>query len=279
MLHDRHGVAPARGRVCPGVDAVGELSAGRAGAPPVGGMSCGDGPGVETGRIRRVVLARPLPQAEAEGTPDHTVHLVTVPLGENDGGVGALCGVRLRPGQIETVAPGEGVWCTSCFTAHVTGSAAAPDAAGESETSGRVAAVVAYRELGWPVTVRGEQVSLNLDLDLDAVTLVIPTVLAARVAEILVGRRSPPAVLAHPALPGHRVIVAGERYGVALGWPVGVHRVTGTLLLPPTVTAHGPLRWVRPPQPYTLRLCREIDVCAALNTALREPPPSSPSVF
>lgn len=237
-----------------------------------------DGSGVEIGRARRVVLARPLPDP-AGTTPDHTVHLVGVPLGEDSDGVSGLCGVRLRPGQIETVAPGEGVWCTSCFTAHVTGAAPTPDPAGEAGTSTRVGAALAYRELGWPVRVRGDQVSLNLDLDLDAVAVVIPVLLAAQVAEILAGRRCPPAVLAHPALPEHRVLVAGERYGVPLGWPVGVHRVTGTLLLPPTVTAHGPVRWVRPPEPHVLRLCREIDVCAALITALREPPPPSPSHF
>jgi hypothetical protein len=80
-------------------------------------------------------------------------------------------------------------------------------------------------------------------------------------------------------LPAQRVFLAGERYGVALGWPAGVHRVTGTLLLPPAVTAHGLVRWVRPPQPHALRLCREIEVCAALMTAVREPPPSSPTHF
>ena len=238
----------------------------------------GDGSGAEIGRARRVVLARELP--DAEGTPDHTVHLVGVPIGEHDGGVSGLCGARLRPGRIETVAPGEGVWCTSCFTAHVTGAAPVPAAAGdEVSPAARVAAVVAYRELGWPAMVRAEQVSLNLDLDLDAVALVIPTELTTRVTEILTRRRCPPAVLAHPALAAQRVIVAGERYGVALSWPVGVHRVTGTLLLPPTQTAHGPVRWVRPPQQHSLQWCREIDVCTALITALREPPPASPSVF
>ena len=172
-----------------------------------------------------------------------------------------------------------GVWSTLCFVVHVTGVGPASDAAGEPDTSARVGAVLAYRELGWPVTVRGEQVSLNLDLDLDAVAVVIPTGLAERVVQILAGRRCPPTVLAHPALATHRVIVAGERYGVPLGWPAGVHRVTGTLLLPPSTTIHGPVQWVRPPQQHALQLCREIDVCAALATVLREPPPSTPSHF
>ena len=240
-------------------------------------MSGEEMPGIEVGRARRVVLARALPDTEV--TPDHTVHMLAVPISESDGRVGALCGKWLCPGQIETVAPGEGMWCTSCFAVHVTGEPPASGRAGEPSASEPVATVAAYRELGWPVVVRGEQVSLNLDLDLDAVAVVIPGELAARAAEILVERRCPPAVLAHPALPSHRVIVAGERYGVPLGWPNGVHRVTGTLLLPPSETAHGPVRWVRPPQHHTLRVCREIDVCAALNTALREPPPSSPCHF
>lgn len=66
-------------------------------------MSGENGPGVEVGRARRVVLARSLP--DAVGTPDHTVHLVGLPLSEDGdrGGVSGLCGTRLRPGQIETV--------------------------------------------------------------------------------------------------------------------------------------------------------------------------------
>ena len=241
-------------------------------------MTGGEAPGVGLGRVRRVVPARALP--DAEGTPDHTVHLVPVPLREEGDGsaVSGLCGTRLRRGRIETVAVGEGVWCTLCFIVHVTGAVPAPDAAREPGATARVGAVLAYRELGWPVTARAGQVSLNLDLDLDAVAVVIPAGPAARAAQILDERRCPPAMLTHPALATHRVVVAGERYGVALGWPTGVHRVTGTLLLPPTVTTHGPVRWVRPPRQHTLRLCREIDVCAALNTALREPPPS-PAVF
>lgn len=42
------------------------------------------------------------------------------------------------------------------------------------------------------------------------------------------------------------------------------HRITGALPLPPTVTTHGPVCWIHPPQPGALRLCREFDVFAAL---------------
>ena len=70
----------------------------------------------------------------------------------------------------------------------------------------------------------------------------------------------------------HRVLLAGERYGVALPWPPGVHRASGTLPLPPTKTAGGPVTWVHPPEADALRLCREVDVFGALRTALRDPP-------
>ncbi|MGH4025185.1 MAG: hypothetical protein ACRDRV_11465 [Pseudonocardiaceae bacterium] len=138
-----------------------------------------------------------------------------------------------------------------------------------------VAAAQAYQRWGWPVTARGDQVCLDLDSDPGraAVAVVIPAGLADQVAEVLAGRRCAPAMLAHPTLDSHQVIVAGERFGVPLSWPPGVHRiVTGTLLLPPTPTAHGPVRWVRPPGPLALKLCREVDVRAALSTVLQRLP-------
>lgn len=228
-----------------------------------------------TRHARRVVLARYRPGSTGED--EHTVHLVPLPLSSAESGAAdALCGRRLRSDEIETVTPGDGMWCTLCCLAHVTGSPPAPDTAKTVIAAEQERAAVAYREVGWPVTLRGDQVSLDLDRDVDAVALVIPAILASEVTGVLVRRRCPPAVLAHPALPAHRIILAGERYGVRLTWPTGVHRVTGTLLLPPTMTAHGPVQWVRPPQPHALKLCREIDVVAALRTALSDQPPSSP---
>jgi hypothetical protein len=76
-------------------------------------------------------------------------------------------------------------------------------------------------------------------------------------------------VLTHPHAPGHQVLLAGERYGVELPWPPGVHRVAETLSLPPTATARGPITWVHPPEPDALALCREVDVLAAVRTVLR----------
>lgn len=224
---------------------------------------------------RPVLLARR--RADAAGEGDRTVHLVPTPLGGQAGAVEApcsveaLCGIELLLGEIETVAPGEGVWCSLCFVVHVTGCRPAPVLAESVTCAEQESAAAAYRKLGWPVTVRGTFLSLNLDLDVDAVALVIPVLLATDVVEILVRRRCSPAVLVHPAVPTHRIVLAGERFGVPLGWTTGVHRVTGTLVLPPSVTVHGPVQWIRPPGADSLRRCREFDVAAALHTALSDP--------
>lgn len=100
----------------------------------------------------------------------------------------------------------------------------------------RPAAAASYQRWGWPVTLRRDQIWLALDHDV--VALVVPALLAVDVAAILSTRRCPPLVLAHPYAPEHRVLLAGERYGVALPWPLGVCRITGNVLLPPTLT-HG----------------------------------------
>ena len=67
-----------------------------------------------------------------------------------------------------------------------------------------------------------------------------------------------------------RIMVAAERYGVALPWPPGVHRITRALLLAPTVTPCGLVTWVTPLWLDALWLCREVEVFAALCTALRD---------
>ncbi|MGH3846550.1 MAG: hypothetical protein ACRDS0_34810, partial [Pseudonocardiaceae bacterium] len=96
--------------------------------------------------------------------------------------------------------------------------------------------------------------------------------LAEQVTAILNQRRCPPLVLVHPDTPERRVLLAGEPYGVGLPWPSEVRRVGGTVSLPPTKTARGPVSWVYPPEADALRLCREVDVFGALRTALRGPP-------
>jgi hypothetical protein len=43
---------------------------------------------------------------------------------------------------------------------------------------------------------------------------------------------------------------------------------------PPTVTSRGTITWIQLPELNALRLCREIDVLAALRTALNDHPAS-----
>ncbi len=204
------------------------------------------------------------------------VHVVPLPSGSEAGAVGiALCGALLRPDMVETVTPGHGVLCSRCVINHATTtpadtSATAPPTDAISSDTRPLAAAVCYRMWGWPVTQRGDQVWL--DLQPDTVALIIPAPLAEQVTTILRQRRSPPLVLIHPDTPEHRVLLAEERYGVALPWPPGVHRTTGIFPLPPTMTPHGPIAWAQPPDGDALRLCREIDVFGALHTALRDPP-------
>ncbi len=243
-------------------------------------MTARDEPGTTPDTCARsVVLARCRP--DVVGQADRTVHLVPLPLGGEGGAASALCGRRMRADHIETATPDEGDWCEMCFVVHVTGDRPAPDTTRTSSEAERASAVATYRELGWPLLLRGQDVSLALE-PLGVVALVLPVLLGAEVTEILIRRRCSPAVLANPQLPAHRVILAGDPDTVPLGWPTGVHRVSDTLLLPPTVTARGPVFWVRPPEPNALRLCREFDVFAAVQAALRhqppcDPPPSAPT--
>lgn len=70
--------------------------------------------------------------------------------------------------------------------------------------AGQLVAGMAYRRLGWPVTLCRHGVTLDLELKIDAVALDIPATLALATAEILTRRRCPPPVLAHSALPTTR---------------------------------------------------------------------------
>lgn len=96
--------------------------------------------------------------------------------------------------------------------------------------------------------------------------------LAMQATKILHRWRCRSLTLIHPDAPEHRVVLAGQRHSVAPPYPRSVHRTTGTLPLPPTVTPCGPLTWVRPPRANALSLCGEFEVFAALRTALRDPP-------
>jgi hypothetical protein len=219
---------------------------------------------------RPMVLVRYRPGVS--GQTARTVHVISLLTDMQAGAVSALCGVLLRRHDLETVTPGEGMPCTVCIISHAsdTTPAVEPDASNPTSADAPCPiGVAAYRAWGWPVSRHRDQTWLSLTTDV--VALVIPAPLAAQVSVILAARRCPPLVLVHPEAPGHRFVLAGERYGVVLPWPPGVHRATGAhLLLPPTVTPRGPVSWVHPPLPDALQLCREVDVFAAVRTALRE---------
>lgn len=230
------------------------------------------------GGVRPVVLVRYRPGSA--GDISRIVHVVPLPLAGEVGATGvALCGALLRPDEVETVHPRDGVPCSVCLISHISAGAPStpvdtPATTGLAEViSGDtrpLAAAVGYRVWGWPVVLRGDHVWLNLEPD--TVALIIPVLLAEQVTTILIQRRCPPLVLVHPDTPEHLVLLAGERYGVALPWPTGVHRGTGTFPLPPTMTPRGPVTWMYPPEEDALQLCREVDVFTALRTALHDPP-------
>ncbi|MGH3798396.1 MAG: hypothetical protein ACRDSP_26410 [Pseudonocardiaceae bacterium] len=238
--------------------------------------------GVALPGSRPVVLLRARPGVISECA--RVVHLApSVP--DTAGLVSALCGELLHLAVHETVAPGTGMPCSGCVVSHAQHltpdptdadedrAAPAPDLTDATpRNAGR-----AYRSWGWPVTVRRGQVWLALGGAVVAVLL--PTVLAVEVTVLLAQRRCPPAVLVHPDASDHLVLLCGEPFDVTAPYPADVHRVTGTVLLPPTETPRGPLTWVHPPNAQALQTCREFDIVAAVR-ALREPPPASaPTVF
>ena len=227
------------------------------------------------------MLVRPRPGLAGQAA--RTVHLVPHGICVASGAaVSAVCGALLVGERIETVVPGEGMPCTMCLllrcrTPKLPASADPPplpnNAIGEGiPTTGATPTVAAgvYRAWDWPVSLRGDRVLLLLSGQAGAA--IIPTGLAIEVVTILAARGCQVPVLAHPHAPEHRAVLSGEPYGVPLPWQPQVHIATGTLPLPPTVTPRGPVTWVQRPQPYGLRMCREIDVFAAVRTALRAPP-------
>ncbi|MGH3900827.1 MAG: hypothetical protein ACRDTA_21805 [Pseudonocardiaceae bacterium] len=218
---------------------------------------------------RLVTLVRYRPGVAGETA--RTVHLVPLPVEGLVGAATALCGTPLRREDVDPVPPGRGMPCMVCVLSHVTGDPPPPPVTtGDTRVDpDPLAATAGYQAWGWPVTLRHDQIRLNLDGD--TLALIIPVLLATEVIAILATRRCPVPVLAHPYAPEHRILLVAERFGVTLPWPPGVHQVTGTLLLPPTVTPRGPITWIQLPEPEALPLCREIDVLAALHTALNDP--------
>ncbi|MGH3815672.1 MAG: hypothetical protein ACRDUV_25000 [Pseudonocardiaceae bacterium] len=237
----------------------------------------GPGAGVVVTVARPVVLVRFRPGVAGETA--RTVHVVPLPAEGRAGAVSALCGAVLMLEDIEIVRPGEGMPCTACVVHRMKGTTPTgqPPAGGpeSADAVGRGAGGVAYQEWDWPVTLHRDQVRLSLDGEVSA--LAIPVPLAIEATRILGARGCSAPVLAHPYAPEHRIVLTGERYGVTLPCPTQVHRLTGVLLLPPTATPRGPISWIQPPQPDSLRGCREIDLFGALRTALHDSPAGNPS--
>ncbi|HET9118301.1 MAG TPA: hypothetical protein VFN75_09570 [Pseudonocardiaceae bacterium] len=222
--------------------------------------------------VRPVVLVRYRPGVTGEAI--RAVHVVPLPLDGQQGAATALCEMWLHLSEIEIVVPGHGMPCDLCLTSLIAASPAPPTPGPSSHAAhpdtGHQDTAADYHRWGWPVTVRRDQVRLCLAPT--TVALIIPTLLAAEVTEVLTARHCQPAVLTHPHAPEHRVLLAGEPYPVVLPWPPRVGRVTTHLQLPLTLTPRGPLRWVQPPHENSLRLCREIDVLAAVRTTLQQSP-------
>lgn len=212
------------------------------------------------------------------GETARTVHVVASPTDGRVDGVGARCGAVLLPGEIEAVAPGEGMPCAVCVLHCVADTALdeTPPSSGldRADPARPVSSGVTYQQWGWPVTLHRDQVRLSLDRGVSA--LMIPIGLGAEVIPVLIRQRCAPPVLAHPYALEHHIVLTGERYGIRLPWPEQVHQVTGVVLLPPTRTPRGPITWITTPQSDSLHLCREIDLFAALRSTVNsETPPET----
>jgi hypothetical protein len=167
--------------------------------------------------------------------------------------------IRYRPGVAGQTA--RAVHQGSATAPVVEPPAGSPDSEGTGLINGAV-----YQAWDWPVIQHRDQIWLSLDCGVSAIE--VPMLLSAEVTQILTERHCAPAVLAHPYAPEHHLILAGERFGVALPWPPSVQQLTGALMLPPTMTPRGPITWVQPPRQDSLHLSREIDVFGALRTVL-----------
>lgn len=210
-------------------------------------------------------------RAETAGDTERVVHLAALPAPSASGLISTLCGALLAMEQTEVADQGSGVPCSICLILRAAAENPVTPVdglplAGPTPTHRR-ANPEGYAALGWPVTVRGDQVLLNLDGDVTA--LILPVSLAEQVVHVLITQARPAPVLTHPDAPEHRILIAGEPYGIPLPWPEEVRVATGHLPLPPTVTPRGAVTWAHLPDGHSLSFCREIDLSGALHTALR----------
>ncbi|MDQ2790952.1 MAG: hypothetical protein M3Y73_15050 [Actinomycetota bacterium] len=218
-------------------------------------------------------------RAGLTGQTARTVHLVSLRDGCEAGVVGTLCGSLMSLEVIETVTPGRGMPCSACVMHHVGAMTPAaeprpiqvgsshvngPDRCG-SGGSGQLD-LATYQAWGWPVTQQCDQIRLSLECEAAAIAIPIP--LSTELIRILAARHCASPVLAHPDVPEHHIMLAGERYGVTLPWPPGAHQVAGALMLPPTMTPRGPITWIQPPNEDSLRSSREIDIFGVLRSVV-----------
>jgi hypothetical protein len=173
--------------------------------------------------------------------------------------------------QTEVADQGSGVPCSMCLILRAAAEKPVTPV-GELPLAGstpihRRASPEGYAALGWPVPVRANQVLLTLNGDVTG--LILPVSLAEQVAHILIAQARPAPVLTHPDAPEHRILIAGEPYGIPLPWPDEIQAATGNLPLPPTVTPRGAVTWVHLPDGHPLSFCWEIDLLGAVHNALR----------
>ncbi|MCA1703407.1 MAG: hypothetical protein LC808_09160, partial [Actinobacteria bacterium] len=198
---------------------------------------------VMTGSTGVVVTVR------AVGDFARPVHLAALAVPEPPGAVTTLCGTLLTLEQIDIVESGTGIPCTTCLIHHaIAEQPATPPVElipGGPMALTRQATPQGYAGLGWPVTIRGNQVLLALGTDL--IALIMPAALAERVTELLTARDRPVPVLAHPDAPEQRIVLTTEPFGVDLPWSPQIRRAAGRLPLPPTLTPSGPVTWTTYP--------------------------------
>lgn len=212
-------------------------------------------------------------RAETVGHTDQAVHLAVLPARSSMGMISTLCAAMLGVEQAEITDLGVGMPCTRCLILHTTTDRPVTSV-GELPIGGptpihRRASPEGYAVLGWPVTVRGDQVRLTLGGEVSA--LVLPTTLAEQTMEVLARQARPAPVLVNPYIPEHRILITGEPFGIPLPWPDEIHPVIGHLPLPPTVTPRGAVTWAHLPEGHVLSFCREIDVRGAVRTVLHLP--------
>lgn len=123
------------------------------------------------------------------------------------------------------------------------------DFADDTDDQLRHAAHQYWFELGWHTTVHGSRLALELDDDIWG--LQMPAGLAVELVAVLrAARLSCPVI----DLGGQQSVVlleSAERRESAplFAWPAGLLPSGHLVPLPPSVTEHGPARWLAPHQP------------------------------